>query len=130
MLILHGVDIFIGLLLFVLGVSYLLRARDWLAVLREMRGKGVTGVLLLALLPLFLGAFIVAFHQSWQGLNAIVTLFGWLQLAKGTTYLLFPKLALKLAERYSNVPEIVVQAAGGGLAIIGAVMIINVFELI
>ena len=44
-------------------------------------------------------AFVIAFHNTWSGIPAVLTLVGWCLLIKSLIRLCAPKLALKAMAR-------------------------------
>ncbi|MYC87457.1 MAG: hypothetical protein F4X22_04365 [Gemmatimonadales bacterium] len=91
----RAVEVFVSINLIVLGVSYLLRPDAWKAFLEHLQSKGTAGSLTVAFLAMGIGSFIVAFHNVWGGVPTILTVYGWLALAKGACYALLPGVALK-----------------------------------
>src|SRR5262249_43729683 len=45
------------------------------------------------------GALIVAFHNAWHGIPAILTVLGYAWVLKGLMYFVFPRYGLKVMER-------------------------------
>lgn len=90
----------------VLSVVVAVRAPDMSALLEEFAAS--------TLWPFVMGAFallggiaIVAFHQRWHGAPAIiVSLVGWLLVARGLFLLAFPDTAAALAQRLVDMPPI------------------------
>ncbi|MEB3021547.1 hypothetical protein [[Mycobacterium] crassicus] len=70
------------------------------------------------------GLFIIAFHQFWRGLAAvIISLFGWFLLLRGFVLLAAPQLIINGAEsatETSSAALMVVRAGFGLLALCGA----------
>ncbi len=60
------------------------------------RDKGKLGVFYIGLLHLPIGAFIVAFHNVWTGMQLLVTLLGWGWTLKGALYLCYPEHGLRM----------------------------------
>ena len=56
----------------------------------------MAGVFVMAFLTLWFGSIIVAFHNVWSGLPAVLTFFGWAQVFKGALYFIFPSFGLKM----------------------------------
>ncbi|WP_420449274.1 hypothetical protein [Candidatus Palauibacter sp.] len=91
----RAVEMFVSINLIALGASFLLRPGDWKALLTHLQSKGTAGSLPLALIGLGVGSFVVAFHNIWDGVPMIVTIYGWAALLKGTFQVLYPGIALK-----------------------------------
>ena len=91
----NAVRAMMAIALVVIGLSHILQSRAWVrffVVLREMREAGVIATAFLHLWP---GLLIVAFHNVWQGVPAILTVYGWLLVFKSTIYLLCPSVGLR-----------------------------------
>jgi hypothetical protein len=71
------------------------------AVLHYVREKGEAGSFLNGFVHFPLGAFIVAFHNVWQGIPMIVTIIGWGLVLKSTIYFTFPRHGLKMLSTLS-----------------------------
>ena len=90
----------------VLSVVVAVRAPDMSALLEEFAAS--------TLWPFVMGAFallggiaVVAFHQRWHGAPAIiVSVVGWLLVARGLFLLAFPDTAAALAQRLVDMPPI------------------------
>ncbi len=99
----EAVELFAGITFLVIGLSHLLQPMAWTEFFTELRAKGRAGVFFEGFLCLWFGAVIVAFHNVWSGLPAILTIVGWLQVLKGLLRFTVPRLALRIYERV--VPE-------------------------
>jgi hypothetical protein len=97
----RAVEIFAAVNCLVIGLSHVARPRDWVDFFIWLRGKGHAGVFVNGFLSLGFGSVIVAFHTVWQGLPAVLTVFGWMQVAKGLLCLVFPQLAMRSLARVS-----------------------------
>jgi uncharacterized protein YjeT (DUF2065 family) len=85
----------------VIGLSHVLRPRAWATLFVRLHGLGEAGSLLVALLHLPVGALIVAFHNVWQGVPAVLTLLGHLWILKSLVYLSFPRWGLQALSKVS-----------------------------
>ncbi|MFG0328413.1 MAG: hypothetical protein ACF8PN_00820 [Phycisphaerales bacterium] len=110
-----AVQIFFALQLLVVGMSHMIQPGAWVSFFIRVRERGEAGVLQIGLLTLFVGAFIVAFHNIWQGLPIVLTIFGWIQLIKGVVYLAAPQIGLRALQTIS-------QERRGGFVVAGAVL--------
>ena len=54
-----------------------------------------------AFLTLGIGSLIVSFHNVWTGIPAVLTVLGWLYVAKGALYFFAPSVGLASIERVS-----------------------------
>ena len=69
-----------------------------------------------------LAAFIIAFHNVWSGIPAVLTLLGWCFLIKSLVRFCLPKLALRMMERVSVERTREVQVAGAALMVLVGVL--------
>jgi hypothetical protein len=80
----------------VMGLSHIFQPRAWVQFFIMLREKGEVGSLLNGLLHLPLGAFIIAFHNVWHGIPAVVTVIGWGLVLKSTIYFVYPRLGVRM----------------------------------
>ena len=79
-------------LLLVLGLSYTVNTPMWLRVVRDAMAEPAR-YFFMVILTLVLGLAIIAGHNVWVAdWPVIVTLFGWILVAKSTLFLLFPRV--------------------------------------
>jgi hypothetical protein len=97
----HGIEIIAAVCLIVTGMSHVVRPRAWVDFFVALRERGEAGVLVVALLHVPLGVFIVAFHNRWSGIGAVVTVLGYAWLLKATLYFTFPQVGLMSLGRVS-----------------------------
>ncbi len=86
----QAIELMTGIVLTVLGVSFLLRAQDWAGWFDDIRQDGRHRAIPIGAFALLLSAFMVAFHQVWSGFFLLVTVIGVLGIIEGSVYLLFP----------------------------------------
>jgi hypothetical protein len=110
------IEFFVAVCFLVIGMSHLIRPREWVEFFVWLRSAGVKGAFINGILSLMCGALIVAFHQSWSGVSGVITAVGWLQVLKGGVSLLAPRLAMRSLER-------VTRERAGEFQIAGAVLI-------
>ena len=80
----------------VLGLSHILQPRAWVQFFIMLREKQEVGSLLNGLVHFPLGAFIVAFHNVWHGIPAVVTVIGWCLVIKSTIYFVYPRHGIRM----------------------------------
>jgi uncharacterized protein YjeT (DUF2065 family) len=85
-----------ALFLLVTGLSHIFRPRLWVKFFIMLREKGEVGSLLNGFVHFPLGAFIVAFHNVWQGIPMIVTIIGWGLVIKSTLYFVYPRQGVRM----------------------------------
>jgi hypothetical protein len=87
--------------------------RDWIEFFVWLRGKGHAGVFANGFLSLGFGSFIFAFHNVWDGLPVVLTIFGWAQVVKGLVCFVFPQIGMRSLQRVS--PDRAREFVVGGL---------------
>jgi hypothetical protein len=85
----------------VIALSHLVRPRSWSEFFVKLREKDEVASFFVAFLHLPMGALIVAFHNKWSGLAAVLTLIGWAWVLKGLIYFMFPRFGLRMLSRVS-----------------------------
>ena len=83
----------------VVGLSHLLRPRDWVDVYARLHRLGNPGALINGALALVPGAAFVAAHPVWTGPGTVLTLFGWALVLKGALCLVAPAAGLRSMAR-------------------------------
>ena len=106
----------------VIGLSHLLRPRDWVDLFVGLRSLGRTGVFINGMLSLMVGSIIVAMHNVWHGWPIVVTLIGWLQVMKALSSLTFPDAGMKSLMRVSIERAWEFQAAGALFLVISGLV--------
>jgi len=101
----RAVEWFVAITAVVVGLSHLLRPRDWAEAFRWLHGLGRPGAFANGGLSLVPGAAVVAGHGSWAWPGAILTAFGWLMILKAVLCFLAPDKALRSMERGSRSPR-------------------------
>lgn len=81
------------------GLGFLLSGDFYRKMMTEMRESRVS-VYISAVVALIFGFVIVSFHNDWRpDWTLIVTIIGWLGLAKGILLFIFPEPLLRMSER-------------------------------
>ncbi|OAI41958.1 hypothetical protein AYO41_05000 [Verrucomicrobia bacterium SCGC AG-212-E04] len=90
-----AIEIFAALNFAVIGLSHLIQPLVWVDYFTWLRSKGKVGALVNGLHALLFGSLIVAFHNVWQGLPMLLTIFGWAQVLKGLLNTVVPSLGVR-----------------------------------
>ena len=105
---------------FLFGISHIVQPRAWAEFFVRLREKGTAGSFINGWIHFPLGALIVAFHNVWHGIPAILTVMGYAWVIKGFIYFVLPRHGLKVMQRvrverawYFVVGGIVIVALGG-----------------
>lgn len=115
----HAVQFMAGVSFLVLGFSMLLRGAEWTAWMRALERRGPESAVVLGAVTLTIGAFIVAFHPVWQGFPLVLTVIGWLAVAEGALYLLFPAALPCVLRLYLKCPQAVMRIGGAVTVVLG-----------
>jgi len=118
----RSVEVLAAILFGVIGLSHVLQPEAWVEFFILVRGKREAGAFVDGFLNLPLGAFIVAFHQTWSGIPVVLTLVGWGLLFKGLIRFCAPKQALRMMARVSLERAWEFQVAGAFLVILAGVV--------
>ncbi len=96
----------IGIVLSISGISLLVNQalfKKLIDTLSKNSGSAVLFRFFGGFIALILGTFMVTVHNYWEkDWTVLVTLFGWLTLFKGVTYLLFPECITKIFKMYQS----------------------------
>jgi hypothetical protein len=97
----RAVEVFAAIHCLVIGLSHVAQPLAWAEFFIWLRGKGTVGVFVNGFLSLGFGSVIVAFHNVWAGLPAVLTILGWAQVLKGALSFTAPQIAMKSLNRVS-----------------------------
>ena len=90
----RSVEVFAIILFGVIGLSHLLQPKAWAEYFILLRGKGEAGAFVDGFVHLPLAGFIIAFHNVWSGIPAVLTFLGWCFLIKSLIRFCLPKLGV------------------------------------
>jgi hypothetical protein len=119
----HAIEIFAVVNFVVIGLSHIVQPRVWVQFFAMLARQGHPGVFVNAMLSLLVGSIIVAFHNTWTGIPAVVTFIGWAQVAKGLISLVAPAVGMKGMARVSMERAWEFQVAGAMFLAISALII-------
>jgi hypothetical protein len=110
-------------LLLVLGLSYTVNTPMWLRVVRDAMAEPAR-YFFMVILTLVLGLAIIAGHNVWVAdWPVIVTLFGWILVAKSTLFLLFPRVMGIFTGWTDRFMTTWIRAGGLLLTVLGAILV-------
>lgn len=98
----QAVQIFAIIQLAVVGISHIIQPRAWANFFMQLRKLGESSAFAIAMPTLALGSFIAAFHNVWEGIPVLLTVYGWALVVKATVYLIFPRVGLEMLQRVSQ----------------------------
>ena len=117
-----------GIYLAIEGLALIVNKKYLIKVIRELlKTKGV--IYIFSFFTLILGIMLVVGHNIWtKDWVGLVTLLGWLILVKGVMNVLFPKIGLKMAEKFT--PSSWYTPTGVALIVVGAYLAAKGFALL
>ena len=118
----RSVEVLAIILFGVLGLSHILQPKAWAEFFIFLRNKGDIGAFVDGFLNLPLAGIIVAFHNTWSGISAVLTLVGWCLLIKSLIRFCAPKLALRVMARVSVERSWEFQVAGAALVVLAGII--------
>ncbi|HLL75463.1 MAG TPA: hypothetical protein VK421_09355 [Pyrinomonadaceae bacterium] len=83
----------------VIGVSHLVRPREWAEFFIKLRELGAVGAFVVAFVHFPLGAIIVSLHNVWMWPEVVLTVCGWGLVVKGLLYFVWPAHGEKMLSR-------------------------------
>jgi hypothetical protein len=121
----RGIEVFAAINLLAAGLSHAFAPTAWKEFFTVLHAKGLAGSIFNALLALGMGSLIVAFHPVYdRPVPALLTIYGWASVAKGSVFLVFPALGLKSIEtptrkgpRLFIVPGVLMATLGAALLV-------------
>jgi len=118
----RSVEILAIILFSVIGLSHLLQPKAWVEFFVLLRGKGDAGAFVDGFLNLQMAGVIIAFHNVWSGIPAVLTFLGWALLIKSLIRFCFPKVALKMMARVSAERSGEFQVAGAIILVLAGLL--------
>ena len=116
----HAIQVFAVVNFVVIGLSHIAQPRAWVQFFALLARQGHAGVFVNAMLSLLVGSIIVAFHNTWSGIPAILTFIGWAQVVKGAISLVAPAVGMKGLRRVSGERAWEIQVGGGIFLLVSA----------
>jgi uncharacterized protein YjeT (DUF2065 family) len=98
----RAIELFALLNFLVMGLSHVLRPGAWVDFFILLREKGHAGVFVHGFLSLGFGALVLAFHNVWSGVPAVLSVVGVAYMVKALVCFLLPGLALRSLQRVSQ----------------------------
>jgi uncharacterized protein YjeT (DUF2065 family) len=94
-----AIEKFAVICFFLIGISHIVQPQAWAEFFIRLREKGTTGSFINGWIHFPLGALVVAFHNIWHGIPAVLTVMGYAWVIKGFIYFVFPRQGLKMMQR-------------------------------
>jgi hypothetical protein len=111
----RSVEVLAVILFGVIGLSHIVQPKAWVDYFILLRGKGEAGAFVDGFVHLPLAAGIIAFHNVWAGIPAVLTVLGWCFLVKSLLRFCLPKQGVRMMARVSMERSREFQAAGAAL---------------
>jgi len=118
----RSVEVLAVILSGVMGLSHILQPKAWAEFFILLRGKGDAGAFVDGFLNLQAAGIIIAFHNVWSGIPALLTVVGWCLLIKSLIRFCAPKVALRMMARVSVERAWEFQVAGAGLVVLAGLL--------
>ena len=112
----------------VIGLSHIAQPKAWVDYFILLRGKGEAGAFVDGFLHLPLAGFIIAFHNVWSGIPAVLTVLGWCFLIKSVLRFCVPKQGVRMMGRVSMERSWELQAAGVALVAVAGLIGYGVYR--
>lgn len=119
----QAVEVFAAIHFLIIGLSHLLRPREWTRFFADLRGRGTTGAFINGMLTLGMGSVIAAFHNVWTWPGVVLTVIGWLYLGKSLVIFAMPDLGVRSMESASEDRPARVRVAGVVLLALGIFLV-------
>ena len=97
----RALEVFAAIHLSIVGLSHILQPHAWVAFFTWLRERGHAGVFVHGFLSLGFGSMILAFHNVWSGLPAVLTVVGCAYTFKAALCFLLPATQMRTLGRVS-----------------------------
>lgn len=98
----RAVEVFAVIHFLIIGLSHVARPRAWADFFIWLHSRGHAGVFVHGFLSLGFGSVVVAFHNVWTGLSAVLTVVGYAYLVKASLCFLIPETQMHTLSRVSR----------------------------
>jgi len=110
-----AVEWFVAITSAIVGVSHIAQRDAWAETYARLHRAGRAGAFANGAISLVPGALVAAGHPIWTWPAAVLTIFGWLMIAKGAICFLTPGKALRSMAHGASTPRSFVP---GGLVLL------------
>ena len=98
----RALEVFAVIQFLIVGLSHVFQRHAWVDFFTLLRQRGHAGVFVHGFLSLGFGSMILAFHNVWSGLPAVLSVVGCAYLLKATMCFLLPATQMKTLGRVSH----------------------------
>jgi hypothetical protein len=123
----RSVEVLAVILFGVCGLSHIVQPKAWAEFFIILRSNREPGAFVDGFLNLPMAGVIIAFHNTWTGIPAVLTLVGWCLLIKALIRFCAPKFALRIMARVSVERSWEFQVAGAGLMALAGLVSYGVY---
>ncbi len=109
----YSLELMTGIILFVMGLSFLFRAKEWGSWFEDVRHDDKHRALPIGVFALFVSTFLVSFYQASSGVFVIVPIIGVLGIIESMLYLFFPGSLKQLLGAIAPVRTLMLRLWGG-----------------
>lgn len=113
---------FVAVNFLVIGLSHIGQHRAWAEFFVRLHALGRPGAFANGFLHLLAGSLIVSFHNVWSGPAVLLTILGWLYVAKSLVLFLRPDLGLRSMQQVRPETSKKLSIAGYGLVVLGLIL--------
>ena len=121
-----AVEMFAAVNFVIIGLSHITQPTAWAEFFVWLRERGHAGVFVNGFISLGFGSIVVAFHNVWTGIPAILTVYGWLLILKALIAFTLPSYAMKSLQLVNPGNAKKFAVAGFGLLVLGGLLIYSV----
>jgi hypothetical protein len=118
----RALELFATIQFLIVGLSHVFQRHAWVEFFVWLRGRGHAGVFVHGFLSLGFGSMILAFHNVWSGLPAVLTVVGCLYTLKAGLCFLFPATQLRTLSRVSHERAWELAVPGAGYVMLAAIL--------
>lgn len=123
----RSVQVFAAVSFLVIGLSHIFQRDVWVEYFAKLHSLGRLGPFAEGFLCLNFGALIVSFHNVWTGPEVVLTVIGWIQIAKALVRFVAPESVLRLYKRMGPERAWQIQAAGGLFVVLAVFLLFRAF---
>jgi hypothetical protein len=98
----RALEVFAVIHFSIVGLSHIVQRHAWVDFFQGLRERGHPGVFVHGFLSLGFGSLILAFHDVWSGLPAVLTVAGCFYLLKAALCFLWPQTQMRTLGRVSH----------------------------
>lgn len=118
----NAIRTFAAINFLIIGLSHIVQHQAWAEFFVRLHALGRPGAFANGFLHLLTGSLIVSLHNVWSGPAVLLTVLGWLYVAKSLVIFLRPDLGLRSMQRVRPETSKKLSIAGFGLVALGLIL--------